>query len=465
MSDRKAMDTTPNNKQQATLAEWKAFLAKNGPVEHLDAVFVDMCGKVRGKRLPGADCERIFTSGIQIPKSLYFLDVTGVNEDIYGMGVSDGDPDGQAWPISGTIAPVPWGNGKHAQVFMGMVDEKGAPFWIEPRNVLQGVLDRFKDMGLRPVVAAEFEFYLMDPLLGEGGVPQAPLNPRSGLRETANEVYSMTGLDNYSDLISTITRYASSQNIPSSAATAEFAPGQFEVNLNHEDDVLKAGDHAVMLRHLIQAAASEHGYRASFMAKPFLDQTGSGCHMHVSVLDEEGRNIFDDGSEQGNDTLRHAIGGLQQTMAPSMALLAPNVNAFRRFEANNFVPVNGQWGYNNRSVAFRVPTGSPKARRVEHRVAGADVNPYLLFASVLAGIHHGISQKIDPGAPYANNASETPDPRLPRTVPASLEALRGSDVLRDYLGSRYVDVYTRVKEFEFEKLYETISAKEHQWYL
>ena len=465
MSDHSAMNTASSKKNQASLAEWKAFLAKNGPVEYLDAVFVDMCGKVRGKRLPGSDCEKVFTSGIQIPKSLYFLDITGVNDDIYGMGVSDGDPDGQAWPISGTIALVPWGKGKHAQVFMGMVDEKEAPFWIEPRNVLQGVLDRFTELGLRPVVAAEFEFYLMDPQPGEDGIPQAPLNPRSGQRETANEVYSMSGLDSYSDLMSTITRYSAAQNIPASAATAEFAPGQFEVNLNHEDDVLKAGDHAVMLRHLIWAAAREHGYRASFMAKPFLDQTGSGCHMHVSVLDAEGRNIFNDGSDQGSEALLHAIGGLQQTMAGSMALLAPNVNAFRRFEANNFVPVNGQWGYNNRSVAFRVPTGSASARRVEHRVAGADVNPYLLFAVVLAGIHHGLSKKIDPGAPFANNASETADPRLPRTVPASLEALRGSDVLRDYLGSRYVDVYTRVKELEFEKLYETISDKEYQWYL
>ena len=461
MSDRKKEGVAG----RATLAEFKAFLAENGDIDYLDAVFVDMCGTVRGKRFPIEEAERIFTSGVQMPKSLYFFDVTGVNEDILGMGFSDGDPDAQSYPIAGSIVSVPWASMKQAQVLMTMVDDEGAPFALEPRVVLANVVAKLADLGLHAVAACEFEFYVLDRDRDRKNLPQAPINPATGVRETANEVYGITELDGFMGLLKEIDEAAAAQNVPASGATAEFAPGQYEINLNHENDVLLAGDHAIMLRHLIGAITRKHNFVASFMAKPFANQTGNGLHVHCSILDENDVNIFNDGTDEGSERLRHAIGGLQATLPDAMALFAPNLNSYRRFGPNLFVPVNRAWGYNNRSVAFRVPAGSPEGRRIEHRVSGADANPYLVLAAILAGIHHGIVNKIEPDEPAEGNACDVVDEDIPFFLPSALKRLRNSSVMREYLGAHYVEVYAETKMLEFDKFQRTISPLEYDWYL
>ena len=448
-----------------TLGEFNAFLAEHGEIDYLDAIFVDMCGTVRGKRFPSEEADKVFTTGVQMPQSIYFFDVTGVNEDILGMGFSDGDPDKQSRPVSGSIVPVPWASMKQAQVLMTMLDDDGAPLMLEPRNVLIHVAKKLEEIGLKATVACEFEFYLLDKDMDRKGRPQPPINPATGARETAHEVYGITELDGFMGLLKDIDEAAAAQGVPASGATAEFAPGQYEINLKHEDDVVRAGDHAVMLRHLIGTIARKHNFLASFMAKPFVDQTGNGMHVHCSVLDEKGNNIFNNGTDEGSIQLRHAIGGLQATLPEAMAIFAPNLNSYRRFGPNLFVPVNGSWGYNNRSVAFRVPNGSPDSRRIEHRVTGADANPYLVLAAILAGIHHGIVNEIDPGDPAEGNACETVDEGLPLYLPSALKRFRNSQVMRQYLTDRYVDVYAETKILEFEKFQEAISPLEYDWYL
>lgn len=461
MSDRER----PGPAGWATLDEFNAFLAEHGDIDYLDAVFVDMCGTVRGKRFPSEEADKVFTSGVQMPQSIYFFDVTGVNEDILGMGFSDGDPDAQAHPVAGSIVPVPWASMKQAQVLMTMVDGDGAPLMLEPRNVLARVVKKLDEIGLKATVACEFEFYLLDKDMDRKGRPQAPINPATGLRETANEVYGITELDGFMSLLKDIDEAAAAQGVPASGATAEFAPGQYEINLKHEDDVVRAGDHAIMLRHLIGTIARKHNFLASFMAKPFVGQTGNGMHVHCSVMDGKGNNIFDDGTDEGSPKLRHAIGGLQATLGDAMAFFAPNLNSYRRFGPNLFVPVNRTWGYNNRSVAFRVPNGSPDSRRIEHRVSGADANPYLVLAAILAGIHHGIVNEIDPGDPAEGNACEVMDEGIPFYLPSALKRLRNSDVMREYLTDRYVDVYAETKMLEFDKFQRAISPLEYDWYL
>ncbi|WP_339833612.1 glutamine synthetase family protein [uncultured Parvibaculum sp.] len=461
MSDRQK----PAPSAWATLGEFNAFLAEHGEIDYLDAVFVDMCGTVRGKRFPSEEADKVFGDGVQMPQSIYFFDVTGVNEDILGMGFSDGDPDAQSHPVAGSIVPVPWASMKQAQVLMTMVDEDGSPLLLEPRNVLARVVQKLDEIGLKATVACEFEFYLLDKDMDRKGRPQPPVNPATGVRETAHEVYGITELDGFMGLLKDIDEAAAAQGVPASGATAEFAPGQYEINLKHEDDAVRAGDHAVMLRHLIGALARKHSFLASFMAKPFVDQTGNGMHVHCSVMDEQGNNIFNDGTEDGSVKLRHAIGGLQATLGDAMAFFAPNLNSFRRFGPNLFVPVNRTWGYNNRSVAFRVPNGSPESRRVEHRVSGADANPYLVLAAILAGIHHGIVNEIDPGEPAEGNACEIMDEGIPFFLPSALKRLRNSQVMREYFGDRYVDVYAETKMLEYDKFQRAISPLEYDWYL
>ncbi len=445
--------------------EFAAFREAHGDLHYVDAVLADVLGVLRGKRLPIEETGKIFESGMQIPHSLYLMDARGVMTNPLGRGIGDGDPDGTAWPIPGTLTPV-WGDGPpRAQVLMTLRDEQGNTNAAEPRAALERVLQRFAEMKLTPVVALELEFYLVDPARDAGGAPQPPLCPRTGQRETAVSVYGIDDLDRYHAFLEALTAAARTQRVPLSAASKEYAPGQFEANLRHQSDAAAAADHAVLLKQIVKAAARASGFDATFMAKPYPDRAGNGLHVHVSVLDENGRNVFDDGSAQGSETLRHAIGGLQALMPDAMALFAPSLNSYRRFQPDMFAPVNRRWGINNRSAGLRVPAGPGEARRVEHRAAGADANPYYVLAGVLAGVHHGLAGRLDPGAPALANVSREPDAALSFALDDALAALGASAALKEYLGEETLALYGETKRVEAERLRRIISAAEYEWYL
>ncbi|HEY0301712.1 MAG TPA: glutamine synthetase family protein, partial [Rhizomicrobium sp.] len=252
---------------------------------------------------------------------------------------------------------------------------------------------------------------------------------------------------------------------PIGAASSEYAPGQFEVNLQHQSDARRAADHAVLLKQIVKAVALATGFQATFMAKPYPDRIGSGLHIHASILDEAGRNIFDDGSAEGSEALRHAVGGLQALMPESMALFAPSLNSYRRFEPDMFAPVNRRWGVNNRSAGLRVPVSPGASRRIEHRCPGADANPYFAAAAVLAGLHHGLLNKFDPGPAAAGNVSREPDTALPFTLDAALARLREATVLPSYLGEETAALYGETKRLEAQRFAKIISPAEYDWYL
>jgi len=445
--------------------EFDALVASRSDLQFIDALLVDLCGTLRGKRLPIGEAGKLFESGMQIPLSVYLMDAHGEMTNPFGRGIGDGDPDGTAWPVPGTLSPV-WGQTpKRAQILMTLHDAHGAPCDAEPRAALERVLERFAELKLMPVAALELEYYLIDRERGPSGRPLPPRDPRSGTRERVASVYGIDDLDRYRDFLSALTTAAVEQNVPVSAASKEYAPGQFETNLRHQTGALAAADHAVFLKQIVKTAARENGFDASFMAKPYPDCAGSGLHIHVSVLDEAGRNIFDDGSEQGSQRLRHAVGGLQALMPESMALFAPNVNSYRRFQPDMFAPVNRRWGVNNRSVGLRVPVGPGEGRRIEHRVAGADANPYLALASVLAGVHHGLSLKLDPGPVAGGNVTREPDNALPFDIDAALAKLGGAATLGAYLGDQMLSLYRETKRIETQRLRRVISEAEYDWYL
>ena len=449
----------------SALAELKAFQAAYPETRYIDAILTDLCGIVRGKRYPMAEAEKLFTGGLQLCESVFALDVTGANTDPAGHGFSDGDPDGSLLPIPGTLAPVPWAEEPRGQVLMTMTDPAGQPSRLDPRNLAIQVLERFKALELTPVVAFELEFYLLDRERDAEGRPQAPISPATGRREDSLQVYGIREIDGFAAFLRDVEAAGQAQKVPANIATAEFAPGQYEINLHHVDDAVAAADHAALLRHIVGSVARSHGVEASFMSKPFLDQTGNGMHVHVSLLDKQGRNVFAAESPLGSETLQQAIGGLGATLNDAMAIFAPNVNAFRRFGPNLFVPVNRSWGANNRSVAFRIPHGPPDSRRIEHRFAGADANSYLVLAALLAGIHHGITQRIDPGPASEGNACETMDPDLPLDVPSALARIESSKILGDYLGADYLKVYAATKRNEYRDFMNEITLREYAWYL
>jgi len=442
-----------------------AFLARHPEVEWVDAILPDLCGVMRGKRLPREHLGKLFGEGMLIPGSVFILDVSGESTDACGRGFSDGDPDYAARAVPGSLRLVPWSREPRAQALCTLYEPGGRPYGFDPRNLLAGVAARFGELGLTPVVALELEFYLIDRLRRPDGAPRPPRSPVTGEAERETQVYSLGALDTYSDFLTEVGRCCAEQGIPAGPVTAEYAPGQFEVNLNHVADSLAAADAAVLLTRAVKGVARRQGFDATFMARPYPDHSGNGLHIHVSLVDGDGANRFDDGGPLGGPMLRHAVGGILATMAEAMAILAPNRNSYRRFQPNRYVPTAPTWGVNNRSVAVRVPAGEGKSRRVEHRIAGADANPYLATAVALAAMHHGMVNQIDPGPPSEGNVGAVLSPDLPFNWRAALERLRDAKVLPGYLGAEYCELYRQTKEFELAKFEADVPPLEYQWYL
>ncbi len=443
-----------------------AFRRQYPDARYIDACFVDLTGSTRGKRIPIDEAAKIWTSGVNIPYSIYFLNVRGGCDDPCGMGESDGDPDGKGVALEGTLTPVPWTKPSGGQVLMRLTEPDGSFTWTDPRTVVERLLAQINALSLRPVVAFELEFYLFDALPDDQGSPQTARFSPNGPRESGTDVYNFSSLDARAPFFEKIRSACDLQGINASVVTSEFAPGQYEINLAHSSDPIAAADECVLFRRLIQGVAASCGMRASFMAKPFVEQTGSGMHIHMSMLDDGGNNVFAGGA--GDDTglpLRHVIGGLLELLPASMAFLAPNVNSWRRFVPDSFVPMNRSWGFNNRAVACRIPASSPDATRVEHRVAGADANPYLVLASILAGALHGLEHELDPGPPSRDRAGDVRDPQMPGDLMASLNMMTGDNRITDLFSQRFCDLYAQTKLLETEKFHAVMSAKEYEWYL
>lgn len=430
----------------------------------VDLILPDMNGLLRGKRITRDALEKVYADGVCLPMSLIATDITGNTVEETGLGYDIGDEDRICRPVPGTLRPVPWASRPMAQLLLCMEDAEGGAFEANPREVLRRVLARYAQRGLKPVVAVELEFYLFDRLADAQGRPQPPLNAHTGARNTSTQVYYIEDLNDFREFIDTVSLACKAQGIPADTAVAEYAPGQFEINLKHRDDALLACDDAIYLKRAIKSVAQCQGMQASFMAKPLVDQAGSGLHIHVSVLDAEGRNIFACRPEAPADMLRHAIGGLQCNARDCLLLFAPNANSYRRFVLNAFVPLNEVWGFNNRTVAMRIPHSDENNTRIEHRIAGADANVYLATAAVLAGMLDGIEHGYEPGAPVVGNAYEQTETRTPYWRDSIRDFMASEFVARNF-GERFRHIYGQQKLKELHSFYREVTSLEYDWYL
>jgi glutamine synthetase len=443
----------------------RAWLAQHPAVRFVDLLLPDQMGIPRGKRVTVDELEGVHRTGLLLPASMFALDVLGGTVQSTGLGFDEGDADRVCLPIPGSLVTVPWLGERVAQMQVSMYEHDRSPFFGDPRHVLRHVLERFRERDLRPVMAVELEFYFVDRERTAEGHAQPPRQPLSGRREQKTQINSMADLDEYSAVLSAIDAAARAQDLPVGTVLAEYGPGQFEVNLHHVDDALLACDHAIRLKRLVKGVALAHGMEATFMPKPYRDQAGSGTHLHVSVLDADGRNIFAAEDPQGSPLLRHCIGGLAATIDETMAVCAPTANSYRRFQAEAYVPLNASWAVNNRGVAFRVPAGPPASRRVEHRVAGADANPYLLAALVLAGMLHGLDRQLDPGPILAGNAYRDSTPTIPLSWPEALAVFERSTFAREWLGERFVRLFAETRRGEMQDFGSHVPAIDYAWYL
>jgi glutamine synthetase len=455
----------PSSPLIADPQEARRFLDANPDVDFFEVIFTALSGVPRGKRLRRHELMAVYEYGRFLPGSILVCDITGQDCEDTGLVWEDGDADRLAKPAPGTLVRAPWLGDDVAQVITSLYELDGTPNDLDPRHVLRGVIDRFAADGLTPVVACELEYYLVD---AKRGFVELASAPGTGEKPSLHGVYGLRELEDFSGFLRELWAAADVQGVPLEGAISEYAPGQLELTLKHGPDALRAADEAVMYKRIAKGVAVRHGCEATFMAKPFAERAGSGLHLHVSVNDAAGKNIFASEDPAGEPPLRHAVGGLKATLADGMAIFAPNANSYRRFRANSYAPIAPTWGVNNRTVSLRVPAGPASGRHIEHRVAGADANPYLALAALLAGVHHGLTGRIDPGPPVEGDgyaAAAKSNLRLPANWFAALDAFEGSAVMRDYLGDRFVTMFAKVKRTEQDRFFEVVSPLDYDWYL
>lgn len=260
--------------------EAREFFAANPDIEVLEAFVIDVNGVPRGKWIPRERAIDVLTKGMAMPRSVYALDVWGRDVNAAGLAEGTGDPDGICFPVPGTLSRVTWLSRPTAQVLLQMHTQEGESFYADPRQVLGNVLKRFTAAKLTPVVATELEFYLIDPVRSALD-PVRPPNTRDGRWHTGQtQVLSISELQDFEEVFHGISTAARAQKVPADTTLRENGPGQYEINLNHVPDALAAADYAVLLKRIVKGVARASDLDATFMAKPYGTQAGSGMHVH-----------------------------------------------------------------------------------------------------------------------------------------------------------------------------------------
>lgn len=431
----------------------------------IEVLISDMNGRLRGKQIPISAENKVWSGAVRLPTSTQSLDIWGDdNDDITGLSLTIGDPDGTCVADQRTLADMPWASPGSKQVLATMHELDGGPSFQDPRAILAAVVDRYKALGLTPVIATELEFYLLAGDWRERGIPSPPSALIYRDEPNGYQLYDMNAVDLLGDYLETLRGYARAQGLPADATTAEFGPGQFEINLLHRPDALAAADDCIMLKRVAEQAARKHGLKSTCMAKPYTDHAGSGLHVHASIIDDQGRNVLDAaGSEPKR--LKSICAGLLQTLEDAQLIFAPFANSYRRFQPGSFAPVDLTWGYGHRGTAIRIPEKDGPGARVEHRVAGADANPYLMLAAILGGMLLGLQNELDPGEETTPANVPADAPRLTHDFLTAVERFRASAFIADIFGERYQKLYGDTKHKEAICYLRSVSDFDYRTYL
>lgn len=434
----------------STLAEREriARIAQELGIDTVRVGGVDVDGIWRGKRI-GMDefASRGWRDGFHFCNAVFGIDVA--DEVIAGLGYTSWDtgfPDVHLIPDLATFAPVAWAEGT-ASVLGDFVEADGTPTAVSPRQVLREVLARVRAHGLEPMIGYELEFYLFaetpESARGKDYAGLTPLFP-------GTRTYSLVELARAEGIVGDIVGQLGASGIPVQAAGTEYSAGQFELNLQ-ATDALTAADQVIRFKAGVREIAEAHGMLATFMAKPDAELSGSSGHVHQSLWDAERNNAFAGGAEGLSTLGTHYLAGLLATLGDLKAVYCPTVNSYKRTRPWSFVPTTATWGLDNRTVGLRVLGGSPAAARIEHRLPGADANPYLVIAACLAAGLHGIEQELEPPPPVAGNAYElTPNQatRLPETLDEAVDLLDRSKPARTLLGEAFVEHFVTTRRHE-----------------
>ncbi|MBE0413254.1 glutamine synthetase family protein [Yoonia sp.] len=439
-----------------------SWLDDHPEVRNVRCGAADLNGQARGKRVPRRFADKLEKEGTRFPLSVLNLDIWGEDIDDSPLVFESGDADGVLLPTERGYVPMPWLSSPSAILPLWSFHEDGTPFGGDPRHALASVVARYAERGLTPVVATEMEFYLIDD---SGRDIRQPKSPRSGKRRAGAEVLSLRALDSFDQFFNELYDACDIMDIPAEAAISEGGIGQFEVNLEHVPDALKAADDAWLFKMLVRGTARNHGMAASFMAKPYPDYAGNGLHMHFSVIDSKGNNVFANDTHEGSPLLHNAIAGCLAGIPDLALIFAPHGNSFERLVPGSHAPTGICWAYDNRTASVRVPGGSFQARRIEHRVAGGDVNPYLFIAAVLGSALVGIEDDMKPSDPITGNAYTQKLPQVPHSWGAAIDAFEGSTLARRIFNDELVVNFVRTKRQEMHYFQELSPEEQLELYL
>lgn len=448
-----------NNSKLERLTGW----LKERRITEVECLICDLTGVARGKISPTS--KFIAEKGMRLPESVLLQTVTGdyVDQNIYYQLLDPAEIDMFCRPDENAVFLVPWAVEPTAQVIHDTYDKQGRPIELSPRNILKRVLAMYAERGWQPIVAPEMEFYLTKRSDDPDYPLQAPIG-RSGRQETGRQSFSIDAANEFDPLFEDMYDWCEAQGLDLDTLIHEEGTAQMEINFRH-GEALHLADQIMVFKRTLREAALKHGVAATFMAKPMTGEPGSAMHLHQSVVDREGRNVFSDPDGTMSELFRNHIGGLQKYIPEMLPLFAPNVNSFRRFLPDTSAPVNVEWGEENRTVGLRVPDSVAQSRRVENRLPGADANPYLAIAASLLCGYIGMVEGLVPSPPVRGRAYERRNLRLPLTLEAALERMENCTALGRYLSPKFIAGYIAVKRAENENYKRVISSWEREFLL
>ncbi|MDZ7857000.1 glutamine synthetase family protein [Sphaerotilus sp.] len=404
-------------------------------IRTVECAVADLTSVARGKVVSRADFEAL--RGCKLPSVVLGVTLTGGEPAaVFGTLLPEAYGDLHLEPDLATAVPVP-GREDRMSVICEPTGLQPDARRFSPRAALRRMIGRLADAGLRATVAPELEFFLVER--HADGLRAAGVPGGSGSREHALEIASLERTSHFSAYFDALFAACAQQRVPVTGHAHESACGQYEVNFAHGEPLAMA-DAVWRFKRLARETAVRQGFLATFIAKPFLDQPGSGMHWHVSLQHTaSGLNAFSDTEGRDTPALRHFIAGLQHDAPAALALFAPHDHSFDRITRGDASPTTASWGGDDRGVAFRIPPSSAANRRVENRLPGGDANPYLTLAATL-----GLGQL---GLDCAAEPRPVP-PALPRSLGEALDALEDNAALRRVLGDALVDLYVGIKRHE-----------------
>jgi len=426
--------------------EIKDFLQENA-IHTVELGFADMQGVLRGKRVPARHFLKILEEGFALCKACFVWDIQcGIFPGVDLASFDNGFFDIEAKPLLDTLTKVPWREGS-AFALSEVYDEHGGIVEAAPREVLKRVLKKAGDLGYRPLIGAELEFYLLDS-------QNKPLY--DGI-----QCYSLFKGSELEFVLQEIRLSLEQIGIYVEASNTEYGPAQVEINLEY-GDALTIADNAIIFKNAVKEIARKHGLRATFMAKPWAGESASGFHVHQSLWDLERKgNLF----ATDDHLAQQYLAGILHNTRDLTALGSPSVNSYKRFRDHSFAPVNVTWGHDNRTVATRTLLGHGNASRIENRAGAADANPYLIIAANVAAGLDGIINNLTPPPASNQNAYLAKAPTLPGTLDEALSLLESSKLAREYFGNQFVDTFLAIGRHEVSLFNEAVTDWERDRYL